>query len=308
MKKTKIGDNSWFIGNEFTTGKNFKVGANCTIRADQFFAGDYVSIGDNNNFLVEDFFEIYSNGHIGNNNSFTARCITFGDYLYLDSNVKVGLGGCFNYDSTLEVGSGVMLCSWVKLNPNYKIKIGNGVGIGEYVDIWTHGSYPPVLEGFPSQFGPVTIGNDVWLPTKTIVMPNVVIGDNVVVAANSVVTKSLPSGCLAGGSPAKVIRNNCFPCKNKEKNIVKIEEIITEYNFLTAYKKIKVEIGFDKEHMLLVVNGRIFDLNTMKVDGELDEVQEDCRDFLRRQGIKFFTGLPFKSILPKGFKDLLDFK
>lgn len=304
MKKIKIGENSWFIGSEFIVGKEFTIGKNCTIRTDRFFAGDYVSVGDNNDFLVEDSFELRSNGHIGNHNSFTARRITFGEYLFLDSNVKVGFGGCFNYDSILEVGDGVMLCS-CNLNPNYKIKIGNGVGIGYHTYIWTHGSYLPILDGFPAQFGPVTIGNNVWLPAMTIVLPNVVIGDNVVVATNSVVNKNLPAGCLAGGSPAKVIREKCYPICDKEKNIKKIEEIVEEYGFLSAYKRLKVEIVFDKEQMLLVVNGRTFDLKKMIVDGKLDDVQEDCRDFLRRRGVKFFTGLPFKSIIPDKYRLLM---
>jgi acetyltransferase-like isoleucine patch superfamily enzyme len=53
---------------------------------------------------------------------------------------------------------------------------------------------------------PTRIGRGVWLGARTIVLKGVTIGDNTVVAANSLVTKDLPDHVLAGGCPAKVIR------------------------------------------------------------------------------------------------------
>jgi acyl-[acyl carrier protein]--UDP-N-acetylglucosamine O-acyltransferase len=304
MKTIELGNGSYFVGEEFSVGKNFEVGSRTTIRATNFVAGDHVSIGSDNEFLVEEFLYIGSCGHIGNQNSFTAREIRFGDYLYLDSQVVVGLGGCYTQDSILLVGNGVMVCSRAKLNPNYMIQIGNGVGIGEYVDIWTHGSYPPILDGFPAQFGPVSIGDNVWLPTKTIVMPNVDIGSNVVVAAMSVVNKNLPTGCLAGGVPARVIKANVYPNHDSVANDDKVCEIIYEYERLAEYKKLDVHIEFVQNAGAVYMNGRRFDFVRMTVDGPLDIVQEDFRDFMRRRGIKFFTGLPFRSIMPEKFMKL----
>ncbi|MET8513856.1 sugar O-acetyltransferase [Streptomyces sp. NPDC005077] len=52
---------------------------------------------------------------------------------------------------------------------------------------------------------PVTIGDNVWLGGGVIVCPGVTIGADTVVGAGSVVTKDLPSGVLAVGSPARVI-------------------------------------------------------------------------------------------------------
>jgi len=53
---------------------------------------------------------------------------------------------------------------------------------------------------------PTTIGRGVWLCARTVVLKGVTIGDNSVVAANSVVTSSIPSNVLAAGAPARVIR------------------------------------------------------------------------------------------------------
>nr|WP_180218760.1 sugar O-acetyltransferase [Streptomyces albus] len=53
---------------------------------------------------------------------------------------------------------------------------------------------------------PVTIGDNVWLGGGVIVCPGVTIGADTVVGAGSVVTKDLPSGVLAVGNPARVVR------------------------------------------------------------------------------------------------------
>lgn len=55
--------------------------------------------------------------------------------------------------------------------------------------------------------GPVIIGTNVWVGEKVSIMPGVTIGDGVIIAANSVVTKSIPSYSIVAGVPAKIIKN-----------------------------------------------------------------------------------------------------
>ena len=57
------------------------------------------------------------------------------------------------------------------------------------------------------QIGDITLRRDVWLGTGCIVSAGVEIGEGTIVAAGSVVTKSLPPRVMAGGVPARVIRN-----------------------------------------------------------------------------------------------------
>lgn len=54
---------------------------------------------------------------------------------------------------------------------------------------------------------PTRIGRGVWLGARVTVLKGVTIGNNTVVAANSVVTHDLPNNVLAAGNPAKVIRS-----------------------------------------------------------------------------------------------------
>lgn len=49
------------------------------------------------------------------------------------------------------------------------------------------------------------IGNNVYISSGAVIMGNVIIEDNVIIGANAVVTKSIPSGSIVGGIPAKII-------------------------------------------------------------------------------------------------------
>lgn len=94
------------------------------------------------------------------------------------------------------------------------IKIGDGLLTGKFVlnNDNNHGdlSYgnadvPPFYRDLTSK-GPIEIGNNVWLGDKVAVLGGVKIGDNVIVGANSVVTRSIPSNCVVAGIPAKIIK------------------------------------------------------------------------------------------------------
>lgn len=57
---------------------------------------------------------------------------------------------------------------------------------------------------------PVTIGNDVWLCGKVTVCPGVTIGNNVVVAAGSVVVHDIPDNVMVAGNPARMVKKVDF--------------------------------------------------------------------------------------------------
>jgi acetyltransferase-like isoleucine patch superfamily enzyme len=64
--------------------------------------------------------------------------------------------------------------------------------------------------------GPIEIGNDVWIGTGVQIMSGVKIGNGVVVAANSTVTKDIPSYAIVGGVPAKILKHRFDTDKIKE--------------------------------------------------------------------------------------------
>lgn len=84
------------------------------------------------------------------------------------------------------------------------ITIGDDVTLAPKVHILAHdASTKTALD--KTRIGLVNIGNNVFVGANTTILPGVTIGDNVVIAAGSVVSKDIPSNSLAVGSPAKVV-------------------------------------------------------------------------------------------------------
>lgn len=54
---------------------------------------------------------------------------------------------------------------------------------------------------------PITVGNNVFIGSLATILPGVRIGDNVVIGAHAVVTRDLPSNCVAAGVPARPIKS-----------------------------------------------------------------------------------------------------
>ncbi len=88
------------------------------------------------------------------------------------------------------------------------VKIGNNVLLAPNVGLYTVGH--PLDAGLRNQAWedakPITIGNNVWIGAHSIILDGVSIGDDCVIAAGSLVTKDIPAGSLAMGSPCKVVR------------------------------------------------------------------------------------------------------
>ena len=52
------------------------------------------------------------------------------------------------------------------------------------------------------------IGDNCFIGTRSIILPGVTIGNEVIVGAGSVVTKDVPNNCIVAGNPAKIIQQN----------------------------------------------------------------------------------------------------
>lgn len=105
---------------------------------------------------------------------------------------------------------------WIAAEP-YLISVGSRCQITKNVKFFTHGGSNVVrdLDSSFDCFGKIKIGNNVYIGNNSLVMPGVTVGDNVLIAAGSVVTKSVPSNCVVGGNPARII---CFRREYYERN------------------------------------------------------------------------------------------
>lgn len=110
------------------------------------------------------------------------------------SNIHVGEDFLSNYNVTiLDVGE-VIIGDYCMIGPNTTISTVN---------------HPMTAKGRREKLSiikPVRIGNDVWIGANCVILPGVTIGNNVVIAAGAVVTADIPDNCVAGGVPAKLIK------------------------------------------------------------------------------------------------------
>ncbi|GGV11074.1 maltose O-acetyltransferase [Streptomyces griseoflavus] len=116
--------------------------------------------------------------------------------LYVDygSNISIGARTFVNYNLTaLDVA---------------RITIGEDCQIGPNVQLLTptHPVEPGPRRDKLEAALPITIGDNVWLGGGVIVCPGVSIGDDSVIGAGAVVTRDIPAGVVAVGSPARPVR------------------------------------------------------------------------------------------------------
>lgn len=114
----------------------------------------------------------------------------------------------------LEIGPGGHVGPGAILVARHSIVIGRDVLIAEYVTLRDQdhrfGLDPPTARnGFVT--APIRLGDNVWLGAKVTVLKGVTIGNNVIVGANSVVSRDLPDNVVAVGAPARVIRRLAAP-------------------------------------------------------------------------------------------------
>tara|TARA_R110001583_G_scaffold19175_10_gene75353 strand:+ start:1026 stop:1895 length:870 start_codon:yes stop_codon:yes gene_type:complete len=285
---------------------NFQLGQDSKITGTSVEIDDSVVIGKNVQINC-DSLKIGKFGSIGDNVKITCKSLEVGDWLYMCEGVEIGRGGCTGPNSNVKIGDHVGIFERTIINPSESVEIGDDVGIGGEVMIWTHGAWLDVTQGFPSDFGPVKIGNNVWLPARSIVLPNVTIGDNTVIGIGSIINRDIEGGCFAAGSPCKVLKENCYPRKlNKNERKELIENILKDWKNLLDDKNIysvKTEYEDGKIYLTEALDGggnaSIFNLDKKVIEVGEGNVVEDLRDYLRRRGIKIYTDKPFKSIKPE---------
>jgi acetyltransferase-like isoleucine patch superfamily enzyme len=111
----------------------------------------------------------------------------------------------------LEIGEGTFVNLGCMLAATERITVGKHCMFANYCFVadadhrFEDPDLPVTWQGMASR-GPVTIGDNCWLGTNCVVTGGVTIGERTVVGANSVVTHDLPSGVIAVGAPAKVIK------------------------------------------------------------------------------------------------------
>lgn len=135
------------------------------------------SMGDKSELIVKGDFSIFSGSRIS-----------------INTNAKLTLGSGF-------INNGLNLACF------NRIDIGHDVAISENVTIRDSDNHTllPIKNNVSA---PIKIGNKVWIGINVTILKGVTIGDGAVIAAGAVVNKDVPAKCLAGGVPARILKEN----------------------------------------------------------------------------------------------------
>lgn len=107
----------------------------------------------------------------------------------------------------VTIGQNCLISTRYWSSEPYLIKIGNNVQVTDNVSFHTHGGGNCIRKEHPEfdVFGKIEIEDWVYIGAWSHIMPGVTIGEGALVAAGSVVTKSVPPHTVVGGNPAKII-------------------------------------------------------------------------------------------------------
>lgn len=84
------------------------------------------------------------------------------------------------------------------------IEIGDNVTFAPQVYLLAHDASTKRYLDY-TKIAKIKIEDNAFIGARALIMPGVTIGKNAIVAAGSVVTKSIPEGFVVGGNPAKII-------------------------------------------------------------------------------------------------------
>ncbi|MEH7342081.1 maltose acetyltransferase domain-containing protein [Priestia megaterium] len=125
-----------------------------------------------------------------------------GENVYVEPNIRV------DYGYNIFVGENFFANFDCVILDICEVRFGDNCLLGPGVHIYTatHPIDPNERNSGKEYAKPIIFGDNVWIGGSAVINPGVTIGDNVVIASGSVVTKDVPNNVVVGGNPAKIIK------------------------------------------------------------------------------------------------------
>lgn len=121
---------------------------------------------------------------------------------------RVGRNVVFHNPELITIGNHVFIAYGSSLMATDRIKIGDEVMFGPYCVVISgnHSSINGSYRYGPPFLAPITIGKGSWIGSHVVITAGSVIGKNTLIAAGAVVAQDITSDVIAGGVPARVIK------------------------------------------------------------------------------------------------------
>jgi acetyltransferase-like isoleucine patch superfamily enzyme len=231
-----IDASSRVIAEEITIEDDVVIGPSVTIQAQQVHIGRGSRVSAGVSVLFVEEFRLGPLATIERDCTLRGRTMRAGAHLYIGERTIIGGGGAMTPGAQLTLGDGTSIFSECYVNLAEPVTIGSRSALSSRVTILTHGCWQPVLDGYPSAFAPVDLGDDVVVYYGSTILPGCRVGDGTLVAASAVVTTSLPARCLAAGTPARVVRHPYPEPLSDSQRRERLDAILATYVQTLAYK------------------------------------------------------------------------
>jgi maltose O-acetyltransferase len=106
----------------------------------------------------------------------------------------------------IEIADRVFVNYGTSISAHSLVRIGDRCQIGQYAILLDCDYHNPQQDGGHGSSAPIVLEERVWLAARTTVLHGVTIGRGSIIAAGAVVTKDVPPGVIAGGVPARILR------------------------------------------------------------------------------------------------------
>ncbi|MBI3784000.1 MAG: E3 binding domain-containing protein [Deltaproteobacteria bacterium] len=302
-------------------GRHIRLDDGVILLAAEVHLGDGVTIGADSSFEC-DRLTLGPLAAFGKRTRARCRSITIGAALWSKDDVVIGGGGSDEAGAHLRAGDACFFGEAAYLNPCHPITLGDEVCIGSRAMLFTHSHWQSVLRGYRSLFGPIDVGNHVFIGNQAFVFPGVTIADGATVIVNSFVAVNVAASTMVGGVPAQVIRHVASPSLAERKKMV-LDVLMPDLARALSERGFKVQPRDGDAGSELAVAGvghirflpetdaaklpagrqivltftsqsppaadgvTLLDLAAARIAGEQDAFSDEVREFLRRRGVRF---------------------
>lgn len=132
----------------------------------------------------------------------------FGKNITISNKVNIGSFQLLEIHDDVSIMSNVILGYAIggKIILQQGALIGHDVTFVNNMHEFKDKNKPIQEQGYKLPHQNITIGKNVWIGTRAIILPGVTIGDYSIIGAGAVVTKNISANAIAAGVPAKVIK------------------------------------------------------------------------------------------------------
>lgn len=145
------------------------------------------------------------------------RCI-----VYANSTIIMSILDDYSYIGGNSIIQYAKIGKFCSIGPEVRIGLGKhpihlkSTHPGFYVTDSSYYGITPEYHNPEPEYEKITIGNDVWIGCRAMILDGVTIGDGAIIAAGAVVTKDVPPYAIVGGVPARIIKYRFKPEKIRE--------------------------------------------------------------------------------------------